>query len=54
MDQNPQSLKAYVLGAAVPDGFVVHQRLVIPLPVYQVLRLADIKAPPKPNCKFQT
>ena len=54
MDQNTQPFEAYVLGTAVLAGFVVHQGLVIPLPVYQVLGLADIQAPPKLNCQFQT
>ena len=53
MDQNPQTFEAFVLGAAVPIGFFVYQGLVIPLNVYQVLRLSNIKAPPKPNCQFQ-
>ena len=35
----------YVLGAAVPADIVVHQGLVIPLPIYQVLRLAKVQAP---------
>ena len=52
MDQNSQPFKAYIQGAAIPPGFVVHQGLVIPLPVYQVLRSANIKAPPKPNRQF--
>ena len=53
MDQNPQPFEAYILRAAILAGFVVHIGLVIPLPVYQVLRLADIQAPPKPNCQFK-
>ena len=48
MDQNHQLFEAYVLGSAAPAGFVVYQGFVIPLPVYQVLRLANIQAPPSP------
>ena len=44
----------YVLGAAVPAGFVVHQGLVIPLPIYQVLRLAKMQAPPEAIHMYQT
>lgn len=54
MDQNPQPFKAYILGAAVLAAFVVHQGLVNLLPVYQVLRLANIQAPLEPDCLFQT
>ena len=43
----PPSFQEYVLGAAVPAGFVVHQGLVITLPIYQVLRLAKVQAPLK-------
>ena len=53
MDQNPQPFKAYIFDTAVLTEFVVHQGLVVPLPVYQVLKLANIQAS-EPNCQFQT
>ena len=55
MEQGPPPpFMEYVLGAAVPMGFVVHQGLVIPLPIYQVLRLAKVQAPPEANHMYQT
>ena len=48
MEQGPPPpFEEYILGAAVPAGFVVHQGLIIPLPIYQVLRLAKVQAPLK-------
>ena len=48
MEQGPPPpFEKCVLGAAVPVGFVVHQGLVILLPIYQVLRLAEVQAPLK-------
>ena len=48
MEQGPPPpYEEYVLGEAVPAGFVVHQGLVIPLPIYQVFRLAEVQAPLK-------
>ena len=55
MEQGPPPpFEEYILGAAVPAGFVVHQGLVIPLPIYQVLRLAKVQAPPEANHMYQT
>ena len=42
------------LDAAIPEGFVVHQGIIIPLPISQVLRLAELQAPPEANQIFQT
>ena len=54
MEQGPPPpFEEYVLGAAVPAGFFVHQGLVIPLPIYQVLRLAKVQAPPEANHMYQ-
>ena len=55
MEQGPPPpFEEYVLGAALPTGFAVHQGLVIPLPIYQVLRLAKGQAPPEANHMYQT
>ena len=53
MEQNPpQPFVAYVPGEAVSAGFIVHQGLVIPLTIFQVLRLAKIQAPPVVNPQY--
>ena len=53
MEQGPPPpFEEYVLSAAVTAGFVVHQGLIVPLPFNQVLRLADLKAPPEANKMF--
>ena len=50
---NPQPFKAYIIGAAVPDRFVVHQGLVIPLPLYQVYDWLINKLLPSPIANFK-
>ena len=48
MEQGPTPpIEAYVLGAAVHARFVIHQGLFISLPVYQVLRPAELQTPPE-------
>ena len=37
----PQPFAAYVPGKVVPDKYVVHQGLVIPLPAFQILLTAE-------------
>lgn len=55
MEQNsPQPFAGYIPGEAVLARFVVHQGLVIPLPIFKVLRLAELKAPPVVNPQLQT
>ena len=55
MEQGPPPpFEEYVLGVAAPSGFVVHQGLVVPLPVYQVFRVTKLQALPEAIQMYQT
>ena len=55
MEQSPLSpLKALILSKVVSVGIVVHQGLVVPLPIYHILRLIELQATFEANRMYQT